>query len=163
MTIKPMNQPNPSLTAYMNYVSDEGLNLFRFVEHGGRLVGSEDSASLAAGLADLREKISELRALHPQLARQLEFLANVFETDAAHPPETVRWLPEVVLNETAFALLYAAKDMDLMPDDMPQVGYLDDTAVTEIVLTRHADVFEQHCAARGIDWASIQPETPASS
>lgn len=157
-----MNKPNPSLTAYINYLADEGLNLHRFVEHGGRLVGSEDSAGLAAGLVDLREKTSELRALHPQFARQLEFLANVFETDAAQPPETVRWLPEAVRNETAFALLYAAKDMDLMPDDMPQVGYLDDTAVIEVVLTRHADVFEQHCAARGIDWASIQPETPAS-
>ena len=151
MTIKPMNKPNPNLTAYMNYVSEEGLNLYRFVEHGGRLVGSEDSASLAAGLADLREKISDLRAMHPRLARKLEFLANVFETDAAHPPEVVRWLPEVVLNETAFALLYAAKEMDLVPDDIPRVGYLDDTAVTEVVLTRHAAVFEQHCIARGID------------
>jgi uncharacterized membrane protein YkvA (DUF1232 family) len=158
MTIKTMNKPNPSVTAYMNYVSDEGLNLYRFVEHGGRLVGSEDSASLAAGMADLREKISDLRAMYPRLSRQLEFLANVFETDAAHPPETVRWLPEVVRNETAFALLYAAKDMDLVPDDMPQVGYLDDTAVTEIVLTRHAAVFEQQCASRGIDWATIEPE-----
>ena len=158
MTIETMNKPNPSLTAYMNYVSDEGLNLYRFVEHGGRLIGSEDSAGLAAGLANLREKISDLRAMHPRLSRQLEFLANVFETDAAHPPEVVRWLPEVVRNETAFALLYAAKDMDLVPDDMPQVGYLDDTAVTEIVLARHAAVFEQQCAARGIDWATIQPE-----
>ena len=39
-----------------------------------------------------------------------------------------------------------------------QVGYLDDTVVTEIVLTRHAAVFEQHCVARGIDWATIEPE-----
>jgi uncharacterized membrane protein YkvA (DUF1232 family) len=158
ITIESMNKPNPSLTAYMNYVSDEGLNLYRFVEHGGRLVGSEDATGLAAGLADLREKIADLRAMHPRLARQLEFLASVFETDAAHPPETVRTLPEVVRNETAFALLYAAKDMDLVPDDMPQVGYLDDTVVTEIVLARHAAVFEQHCAARGIDWATIEPE-----
>ncbi len=153
-----MTKPNPSLTAYMNYVSDEGLSLFRFVEHGGRLVGSEDAAGLASGLAELREKISDLRAMHPRLARQLVFLANVYETDAAHPPETVRWLPEEVRNETAFALLYAAKDMDLVPDDMPQVGYLDDTAVTEIVLTRHAAVFEQLCSVRGIDWAAITPQ-----
>ncbi|MGB8169280.1 MAG: YkvA family protein [Chthoniobacteraceae bacterium] len=158
MTVKTMNKPNPSLTAYMNYASDEGLNLYRFVEHGGRLVGGEDSAGLAAGLAELREKIAQLRPIHPRLARQLEFLANLFETDAAQPAEAVRWLPEAARNETAFALLYAAKDMDLVPDDMPQVGYLDDIAVTEIVLNRHAAVFEQQCAARGIDWATIEPE-----
>lgn len=153
-----MNQTDPSLPAYIDYVSDEGLNLFRFVEHGGRLVGREDSASLVAGLADLREKIASVLPMYPRLARQLEFLANVFEDDAANPPEAVRCLPEIVRNETAFALLYAAKDMDLVPDGMPQVGYLDDTAVTDVVLTRHAAVFEQQCAARGIDWATIEPE-----
>jgi uncharacterized membrane protein YkvA (DUF1232 family) len=158
MTIETMNKPNPGLTAYMNYVSDEGLNLHRFVEHGGRLVGREDSAGVAAGLADLREKIAGLRAIHPRLARQLGFLADVFEADAAHPSEVVRTLPEVARNEIAFALLYAAKDMDLVPDDMPQVGYLDDAAVTEIVLSRHAAAFEQHCATHGLEWAAIEPE-----
>jgi uncharacterized membrane protein YkvA (DUF1232 family) len=158
MTIKTMNNPNPSLTAYMNYVSDEGLDLPRFVEHGGRLVGREDSAGLAAGLADLREKIADLRAVHPRLARQLEFLAIVFEAGAGRPPEIGGWLPEAARRETAFALLYAAKDMDLVPDDLPQVGYLDDAAVTEIVLSRHAAVFEQHCAAHGLEWAAIEPE-----
>lgn len=154
-----MNKPNPSLTAYMNYASDEGLDLCRFVEQGGRLIGCDDSAGLAAGLADLRKKISDLRGLHPQLARQLKFLADFFATDAAHPSEAVRWLPEAVCNETAFALLYAAKDMDLVPDDMPDVGYLDDAAVTEIVLTRHAAVFEPYCTARGIDWSGLKTET----
>lgn len=154
-----MTKSNPSLTAYMNYASDEGLNLFRFVEQGGRLIGSDDSSDLVAGLATLREKISHLRGLHPLLARQLEFLANFFSSNAAHPSEAVRWLPEAVSNETAFALLYAAKDLDLVPDDMPDVGYLDDAAVAAIVLTRHAAVFEQYCAALGIEWAAVKPET----
>jgi len=145
-----MKKPNATLASYMNYVSEEGLNLDRFVEHGGRMLGSADAASLKDGLADLHEKISTLRAEHPQLALQLEFLVDYFETNPWNPADKVR-------NETIFALLYAAKDVDLMPDDMPEVGYLDDSAVVESVLARHCDTFEQFCASKDIDWIALKP------
>ncbi|MEY4483385.1 MAG: hypothetical protein RL693_837 [Verrucomicrobiota bacterium] len=147
-----MKKANTTLASYLNYVSDEGLNLDRFVEHGGRMLGPTDEAGLTAGLDDLREKISGLRDEHPQLARQLELLLGYFETNPWSPPEKVR-------NETIFALLYAAKDTDLMPDDMPEVGYLDDAVVAESVLTRHAETFERYCAAKDIDWAELKPAT----
>lgn len=151
-----MNPSNPTLAAYMNYVSDEGLNLDRFVEHGGRMLGPHESASLTSGLVALGEKINSLRDKHPQLTRQLEFLVDYFETNPCNQPEKIR-------NETIFALLYAAKDMDLMPDDLPEVGYLDDAAVAESVLARHAETFERYCAAKDIDWAAIQPGTSTNS
>jgi uncharacterized membrane protein YkvA (DUF1232 family) len=50
------------------------------------------------------------------------------------------------------------QDNDLLPDDMPEVGHVDDAAITEIVLTGHAGIFEQHCAAHDIEWASLKPE-----
>ena len=151
-----MNNTNPRVASpledYMIYVSDEGVNFDRFVECGGSLLGREASAKLACGLADVRQEIISLRREHPQLARQLEFLANFFESDTAHVPQNVR-------NETAFALLYAAKDMDLIPDDIPGVGYRDDAAVVESVLARHAEVFERYCAEHDIEWAGLKPET----
>jgi len=151
-----MNNSNPRVASpledYMIYVSDEGVDFDRFVECGGRMLGRKEPVGLADGLPDLREKIKALRDENPRLARQMEFLANFFESDTAHLPINVR-------NETAFALLYAAKDVDLIPDDIPGVGYLDDAAVAENVLARHADVFAQHCAAHGIEWAALKPET----
>ncbi len=151
-----MNKSNPTLAAYMNYVSDEGLNLDRFVEHGGRMLGPNESAGLTNGLADLGAKINSVRDKHPQLARQLEFLVGYFETNPWNQSDSVR-------NETIFALLYAAKDTDLVPDDTPEVGYLDDAAVAESVLARHAETFARYCAAKDIDWATIKPETSANS
>ena len=146
-----MKSSNPTLASYMNYVSREGLNLDRFVEHGGRLLGREETASLIGELDRLREKIAGLRGAHPQLARQLDFLVSFFESSPHSPPEKVR-------NEVIFALHYAAKDADLMPDDMPEVGYLDDAAVVESVLSRHAEIFERHCAAHDLEWAALRPE-----
>jgi len=158
-----MNTPKPRegshLASYISNVSDEGLDFERFVRDGGRLVVHEDSPGLRSGLADLRQKIIDLRPAHPQLARQLDFLAMFFQSDAARDPETVRNLPEAVCNEVAFALFYTAKDMDLIPDDLPNVGYRDDCAVVATVLTRHAAFFEQYCAAHGLEWAALKSKT----
>lgn len=150
-----MNNTEPRagspLEYYMIYFSDEGIDFDRFVERGGWLVGREASADLAFGSAELREKIASLRPQHLQLARQLEFLADVFASDMAHVPNEVR-------NEIAFALLYAVMDLDLIPDAIPEVGYLDDVAVTECVLSRHAEVFERCCVAHDIKWATLKPQ-----
>jgi uncharacterized membrane protein YkvA (DUF1232 family) len=148
MSIERTNRPNPLLAAYMHYVSDEGINLDRFVEQGGRLLGREESASLAEEFPALREKIVLLRNELPHFARQLEFLADFFESDTAKEFEQAR-------NETAFALLYAVKDNDMMPDTMPGVGFLDDAAVAKVVLSRHAQAFERHCALNGLHWAAF--------
>lgn len=148
---KPATNLNENLAAYRNYVAGEGINLERFVEHGGRRLGAKAFSALPGGLAALREKISPLRRKHPRLRRQLEFLASFFESAPADLTERVR-------DETAFALLYAVQDNDLLPDDMPEVGYVDDAAVAEIVLTRHAGIFERHCAAHDVEWAGLKPE-----
>ncbi len=151
MTNRTMKNQNPSLSAYMNYVSDEGLDLERFVEQGCRLLKTEDHAGLACEMAGVREKIATLRVEHPLLGRQLSFLADLIESDPSSLPEKAR-------NEAAFALLYAAKDMDLMPDDIPGVGYLDDAEITEIVLSRNSGIFERYCIDHGIEWEAVSPE-----
>ena len=148
-----MKNSNPSLAAYMTYVSEEGINFHRFVEYGGRLLGADDAEALAGSLAGLHEKISSVRDRHPKLARQLKFLMEIF--DKASPD----LVPETARNEIVFALLYALKEMDLMPDDMPGIGYLDDAAVTEVVLARNADVFENYCEQHDIEWAALAPES----
>ena len=151
-----MNKPNTGvssqLAAYMHYVSDEGIDLGRFVEQGGRLLGREEVVGLASHFAELREKIASLSVQHPRLGRQLEFLASLFAFNPAILPEPAR-------NEAAFVLLYAVKEHDMMPDHMPEVGYLDDAAVTEVLLLRHAEVFERLCVTRNLDWTALKPET----
>ena len=145
--------PNPqvssALSSYMIYVSEEGIDLDAFVTHGGRLAGREDPVALARDLTHLCEKIETLHKQHPRLAAQLQFLADFIAAGATEAPETVR-------NEATFALLYATKEEDMIPDALPDIGYCDDAAVTEIVLYRHAEFFEQHCFDRGIDWNALR-------
>ena len=142
---------NPELAAYMNCHAEEGLDLDRYVEHGSRLLTAPEAASLTDGLDDLHRKIAILKLEGPKLADQLELLAD-FHLE--NPPG----LPAQVRTETIFALLYVIKDLDLVPDDEPDVGYLDDAAVVESVLARHAKVFENHCHFRQVEWSLVAPE-----
>jgi uncharacterized membrane protein YkvA (DUF1232 family) len=141
---------NPELAAYMNCSAEEGLDLDRFVEHGSRILTVAEIAGLTDGLDDLQGKIATLKVEHSKLAGQLELLADFYREN---PPG----LPAQVRTETIFALLYALKDVDLVPDNEPGVGYLDDAAVAESVLARHAGIFENHCYFRQIEWATVAP------
>ena len=147
---KTQSRPGSVLANYMHYVSEEGLDLERFVEHGARLLSPEELTGLAAGMVDLREKITTLSGELPRLGRQLGFLADLFESEEAEIPKKVR-------GEVAFTLLYAAQDMDLIPDELPDVGYIDDAAITEVTLTRNAGFLAEYCAKHQIDWTSLAP------
>ncbi len=164
MTTLPYLLPAPSresiLASYMTYISDDGLDLDNFVERGGHLLAAEDLKELRAGLSELREKIETIRPELPRLARQLEFLADFFRSAGERQPAH---LSDRTMNEIAFALLYAVRDMDLMPDDLPGVGFTDDTVVVEIVLERHAETFFHECRRRQLAWTEIRPELPYRS
>lgn len=151
-----MNNPNTrassQLAAYMHYVSDEGINLDRFVEQGGRLLGREEAEGLRGDLAMPQEKIAAVSKDHPRLGRQLGFLANLIALNPKHLPDAAR-------NETAFVLLYAVNENDMMPDSIPAVGYLDDAAIADVVFTRHAEILQRHCIAHSLDWAALKPES----
>ncbi len=108
------------------------------------------SASLQHNLPDVRTKNASIKDGQPQLACQLAFLLSFYLAD---PPD----LPEKVRRETVFALLYAAKGEDLVPDAKAGAGYLDDAAVAESVLSRHDDSFATHCDHHRIEWAALKP------
>jgi uncharacterized membrane protein YkvA (DUF1232 family) len=54
--------------------------------------------------------------------------------------------------EAAFALRYAAKETDIIPDFVPEIGYADDSLIVRTVLSRHQDVFHDYCRFRKIRW-----------
>lgn len=138
------------MAAFMMYVSEEGIDFDRFVERGGRLIGAQNTNAVAGISPALREKIEALHDTHPRLARQLEFLEEVAGADDAKLPEQVR-------REATFALAYAANETDLIPDRTPSIGYADDKAVTEAVLSRHAPTLSRYCAACGLEWLALSP------
>ena len=88
----------------------------------------------------------------PHLQQQLKLLADFLEDTAAgvFPAGS-----EASRKETAFALRYMAKEADIIPDSVPEIGYANDSLSVRTVLSRHQDVFCDYCRFRKIRWSKI--------
>jgi uncharacterized membrane protein YkvA (DUF1232 family) len=88
----------------------------------------------------------------PHLQQQLKVLVSFFEDTAAgvFPAGS-----DASRKETAFALRYTAKETDIIPDVVPEIGYADDSLIVRTVLGRHQDVFRDYCRFRKIRCSKI--------
>lgn len=131
-----------------------------FVERGGSRVTPATLHRLAALLPELRERFPHIEAPgFPAIVAQLNFVALVIETVAA---DKYRDLSYGAIGEAAFALLYLSRDVDLIPDSVERIGYLDDAAVTALVVQRHAAEFGEFASHLGCDWHGLAPATSAN-
>ena len=58
-------------------------------------------------------------------------------------------------DEAVFAVSYLFRRVDFIPDFIPGLGHLDDSAIVRSVLRRHAETFEGYAKAKGTDWAAL--------
>jgi uncharacterized membrane protein YkvA (DUF1232 family) len=89
---------------------------------------------------------------HPHLVNQLEFLADAVEDFAEG---AYKDLPYVTAAEAAFALIYAHKKIDIIPDSIPNLGRADDSSIVRAVLIQHEKVLAQYALAQGFNWSNI--------
>jgi uncharacterized membrane protein YkvA (DUF1232 family) len=83
---------------------------------------------------------------------QLEFLADVVEDFAEGADEEI---PYLAVAGATFALVYAHRQFDLIPDRDPEFGRADDSGVVRTVLKEHEKAFGAFAARHGLDWAKV--------
>lgn len=103
-------------------------------------------------LPRLRAKFASLDPEQPQLAARIEFLGQVLEDFASGLCHDLAFH---AVADIAFALQYFYQDNDLIPDNLPDDGFLDDLALGELVLAKHAQILEKYASTRGFDWEEL--------
>lgn len=88
----------------------------------------------------------------PHLVDQLEFLANAVEDFAEGADKE---LPYVAVAEAVFALMYAHKRVDIIPDFVNTLGHADDSSVVRAVLIQNEKAFGLYAKRHGVNWAKI--------
>jgi len=88
----------------------------------------------------------------PHLINQLEFLADAVEDFAEG---AYKDLPFYAVAQAVFALMYAHKKVDIIPDLIPNLGRADDSSVVRAVLIQNEKVFAAYAASQGFDWSKI--------
>jgi uncharacterized membrane protein YkvA (DUF1232 family) len=125
----------------------------KFVHSGASRITPRILAGVHKKLPLLKVEFAQINApKFPHLVDQLEFLADVVEDFAEHAVDD---LPYVTLANAAFALIYAHRQMDLIPNSIPEFGHADDSGVVRAVLIEHERVLANYAAERGIDWRKI--------
>jgi uncharacterized membrane protein YkvA (DUF1232 family) len=88
----------------------------------------------------------------PHLVDQLEFLADVVE-DVAEG--AYKDLPYVAFSRAAFAVMYAHKKVNIIPDMVTGFGRADDSSVVRAVLMQNEFAFAKYAGAQGLDWSEV--------
>jgi uncharacterized membrane protein YkvA (DUF1232 family) len=64
--------------------------------------------------------------------------------------------------EAAFALIYLNQEMDIVPDSLPEIGFIDDATFVALVLERNAPAFRLFAEGNDRDWDKLAiSERPA--
>jgi len=88
----------------------------------------------------------------PQLSEQLEFLADVVEDFAEGVEEE---LPYSTVMAVTFALVYADRQVEMIPDALPAPGFADDSAVVRSVLIEHEKVLAAYAQRHQMNWETV--------
>ena len=88
----------------------------------------------------------------PHLVDQLEFLADVVEDVAEN---VYKDLPYVAFSRAVFALMYAHKKVNIIPDMVTGFGRADDSSVVRAVLMQNEFAFAKYAGSQGLQWSQI--------
>jgi uncharacterized membrane protein YkvA (DUF1232 family) len=120
------------------------------IEEHAATIHCADLETLAVRLPEVRARVQRHHCReYPQLPDQVEFLALLIEDTAAGLNQD---LPLSTLAEAAFALNYLLVPKDVLSDELPGIGFLDDAMIVGLVLQRHQALFRDHPRAYKLRW-----------
>jgi uncharacterized membrane protein YkvA (DUF1232 family) len=124
-----------------------------YVVHGAAQITPSTLEKVLRNLPLWKVEFTQINAPHfPHLVNQLEFLADAVE-DVAEG--AYKDLPYSALASAVFAITYAHKKTDIIPDHIASVGYADDSSVARAVLILHEKAFARYAEVMNFNWATI--------
>jgi uncharacterized membrane protein YkvA (DUF1232 family) len=124
-----------------------------FVNHGSAMITPRVVENVLRQLPDWKLEFTQIDApKFPHLIDQLEFLADAVE-DVAEG--AYKDLPYYAVAQAVFALTYAHKKVDVIPDLIPSAGRADDSSVVRAVLIQNEKAFARYAQAQGFNWNAI--------
>ncbi len=124
-----------------------------YVAHGAAQITPAMVDKVLRNVPMWKVEFAQINAPHfPHLVNQLEFLADAVE-DVAEG--AYKELPYYALSAAVFALTYAHRKNDIIPDFLGTFGRADDSSVVRAVLILHEKAFATYAEKQGFDWEKI--------
>jgi uncharacterized membrane protein YkvA (DUF1232 family) len=119
-------------------------DLKEFIADGARRITPVHLDKLVRWLPEIRLAITQIVEF-PNLPDQVEFLGEIIEDFHSGLNKSI---PYTAIAESAFALLYLRKGVDIIPDNIPGAGYTDDAAIINSVFENYKQPFLKHALAK---------------
>ena len=127
--------------------------IVQYVNHGAARVTPAIVEKVLRQLPMWKAEFTQINApQYPHLVDQLEFLADAVEDFAEG---AYKELPYVAFADAVFALMYAHKKIDIIPDFITHLGRADDSSVVRAVLILNEKAFGQYAEANKMNWSRI--------
>jgi uncharacterized membrane protein YkvA (DUF1232 family) len=127
--------------------------LAKFVQRGATMITPKILKGVHKRLPFLKLKFTEFDDPEfPHLSDQLEFMADVVEDFVEGVEED---LPYATVIDVTFALIYADRQAELMPEPTPELGFADDSAVVRFVLQLHEKVLAAYADRHKMKWEEV--------
>jgi uncharacterized membrane protein YkvA (DUF1232 family) len=124
-----------------------------YVMHGASQITPTVVEKVLRSLPLWKVEFAQINAPHyPHLVDQLEFLADVVE-DAADG--VYKELPYNALAAAVFAIMYAHRKTDIIPDSLERLGYADDSSIARAALIMHERAFKRYAESHDLDWEKV--------
>jgi len=124
-----------------------------YVNHGASLITPRVLQQVLQQLPLWKVEFTQINApRYPHLVDQLEFLADAVEDFAEG---AYLDMPYVAVAQAVFALTYAHKKVDVIPDLMGTLGRADDSSVVRAVLIQNEKAFAKYAEHIKLNWAEI--------
>jgi uncharacterized membrane protein YkvA (DUF1232 family) len=124
-----------------------------YVNHGAAQITPRIMEQVMRQLPMWKIEFTQITApKFPHLVDQLEFLADAVEdfSEGAYKD-----LPYAAVAQAVFALTYAHKKVDVLPDIMPNLGRADDSSVVRAVLLQNERAFSKYAESTKHNWSRI--------
>ena len=124
-----------------------------YVSHGASFITPRIVEQVLRQLPLWKVEFTQINApKFPHLVDQLEFLADAVEDFAEG---AYKELPFYAVAQAVFALTYAHKKVNIIPDFVTSLGWADDSSIVRAVLILNERAFAAYAGARGIEWSKI--------
>lgn len=130
------------------------MEIANFVANSGRKVSPATAEGFRQDLPALKIKVEGLQTEDfPKLRRRLRLLIELFE-DVLDGIYTE--FPYVAFAEAVFAMRYALKGNDIIPDSVPGLGLADDASIVSAVYIRNEKDLAAYATFKGVAWSEVE-------
>lgn len=128
--------------------------IVEFVVRHSASIGLRELDGIIKAIPQMEERLEKPDVKgYAQMAEHYRFLAAVIRDFRDGKFDELSYVGAA---EAAFAVSYLVREVDLIPDFVPEVGLVDDATVAIVVLQRHEGVLKKHPMAETLDWSALQ-------